>query len=244
MTTCTQPNRFDEWEFEAFLDGLGNPDFARHLHECEHCAHQLTQLRAEAAQLDHLLARVDCPPADDLQRYRWGQLEPAQAQTVAAHIQVCTVCATEMAQFLGPLRAGQPAAQPQSLVASLEQTVRRQLRVLVAKLLPNDPQAIPALRGSSDLTMQSYRIDESGWELVVQVLNESTGYALAGQLRGPEDEVLQNAHATLLHGQHYVTEAGLDNTGWFELRVPESGIHQLVVEMPDYRIRADVHVGA
>jgi hypothetical protein len=55
--------------------------------------------------------------------------------------------------------------------------------------------------------------------------------------------VLERAHATLMHGEAFVTEASLDDTGWFEMRVSEPGQYLAVIELPERRILADVGIG-
>jgi hypothetical protein len=258
MTTCTEPNRFAEWEFEAHLDGQASPEFAQHLQQCAHCAQKLEVLRAEASQLDALLARADCPDPDILLAYRWGQLGAGQARQVDEHVRLCKACAEELAQALGPLRATRPQTEPvaESTARSLISAIGRGLRLFSAIVLPSDRSALPALRGEAEPRVTSYRLEaagvananaeplgDEGWELVLQTRPESTGYALSGQLLGPDTDVLERAHATLMHGEAFVTEASLDDTGWFEMRVSEPGQYLAVIELPERRILADVSIG-
>lgn len=234
MKHCIEPGSIQDWELEAYADGIRIDRVSQHLADCDFCSARLRQLRQLYHVLETALHRLDCPSVDELRALRWKQLSPTRAALVKQHLTTCATCAQEATTFNGPM----PEAS-----ASSPGWLERAFSVLVARLTPPRLTLLPALRGSAAQDI-IYEVEEMGWEVMLTSLMESSGYSLAGQVLGPDPAKLSLGRATLLANGRLVQEVGLDATGWFELRGLPVGDCTLWLELSETRVEMpDIHLG-
>lgn len=232
MDECIQPGTVADRELEAYLDGISSARVEEHLMRCRHCAAEVSQLRAISARLRRVLHRADCPSVDVLRAFRWGQLPGRRAADVERHLAHCAACAQEAASFQGP-------PEP----ASFAQALTQGIKLFVASLVDAPAAMAPALRGAAQQTAV-YRVAETGWEVAVTVGTESMGFALSGQLLGPDAPELATARASALLEGLLVCETSLDESGWFDLRPLAPGRYALWIETAHARVQAlDLRIG-
>jgi len=226
MTSCIRPEEIPDWRWEAYLDGVRTPDLERHLMECSYCTARLAQLSGLSDQLKVALHRVDCPSADALRSYRWNELPAERAGVIAEHLLACRTCRRELAVFAGPALAPAPGQD------NAEQPLLARVHLFIARLVTTAQPAAPALRGT--LTAGAvYQVDETGWEVTLREAIEAYGYAVAGQVLGPEPEALADGRVTALADGQPAVAASLDASGWFTLRGLAPGQYALWIEMAD-----------
>lgn len=238
MTSCILPEAIPDWRWEAYLDGERTPDLERHLMECSYCTARLAQLSGLSDQLKAALHRVDCPSADALRAYRWSELPTERAGVIAEHLLECRTCRRELALFAGP------ALAPALGQDSAERPLLARVQLFIARLVTTAQPAAPALRGVL-AEGAVYQVAETGWEVTLRAAIEARGYAVAGQVLGPEPEALEAGRVTALADGQPALAASLDASGWFTLRSLAPGRYALWIEMAENVIHLPiVEIGA
>lgn len=226
MTSCIRPDEIPDWRWEAYLDGERTPDLERHLMECSYCTARLTQLSGLSDQLKAALHRVDCPSADALRAYRWHELPAERAGVIAEHLLECRTCRRELAVFAGP------ALAPALGQDNAERPLLTQVHLFIARLVTTAQPAAPALRGTL-IAGAVYQVTETDWEVTLRETIEARGYAVAGQVLGPEPEALEAGRVTALADGQPALAASLDASGWFTLRGLAPGRYALWIEIAE-----------
>ena len=133
----------------AYLDGEANAQVTQHIDFCPDCS----ATAGEYARLQHRLRirldRFDCPSPHELGDYELGLLGALERTQVAAHVLDCPHCAAELrtlrdflAEDLAPPNLG---------------VIERVRRVVATLLTPPPNPALAGLRGTADVTTQTYR---------------------------------------------------------------------------------------
>lgn len=235
MNQCIQPGSIQDWELDAYADGMPIDRIGQHLRQCSYCADRLRHLRQSDHRLGAVLFRLNCPSADEIRALRWNQLSPTRAALVRQHLATCTICAHDAATYDGP-----PAGKSKEEAGWLE----RAISVLVARLSPLTLAPRPALRGETAMDM-IYEVQEMGWEITLTSLMETRGYSLAGQILGPATAELARTRVTLLADNHLVQEVEPDATGWFEFHGLATGEYDLWLEFVDAHVEMpQIRLGA
>lgn len=145
MSTCRECRR----AVELLRRGAGplGPDAKMHLDQCPEC-----QEFAEVITAAVLSVEAACPDGFELAQYTEGTLPAFLVMEVAAHLTVCSVCATAVADMVA-LR--QASVQPARVVfwsqaaEELRHRVGSAIRNLVGEGLWLPTPALATLRGSS-----------------------------------------------------------------------------------------------
>lgn len=147
---CTNPPPLSDETISAILDGDLSPEVSLHLEQCGDCAARLDEARQWQQGMARRLGRWDCPPPQELGDYHLGLVPPARQRAIAAHLEVCARCSTEIEDLRIFLR--EEAMVPQRSGTPQPETPRPgRLRAMVAQLLPQTPGFAGAgLRGADD----------------------------------------------------------------------------------------------
>ena len=179
---CSAPPPLTDDQLSAALDAVEDDGVRSHLVRCAFCAGRLAHARALEQRGAGALYRWDCPPAAALRDYHMGLVGPADAATLASHVQRCPRCAAELnelAVFLGP-----DAAPPLTPSRPPAPRAWPGLRELVASLMPR--AAGPALRGAGRQPLLATAGDIA---VLIDFAPAADGtVALIGQLIDAEDQ--------------------------------------------------------
>ncbi|MGB8348240.1 MAG: hypothetical protein WCD86_25385 [Ktedonobacteraceae bacterium] len=99
---CNAPGAIRDEELLAYLAGeMVRPFVTEHLTHCQRCAAQLASYQELESLLTSKLYRLDCPPNEVLGEYQLGMLSAAMTAAVRHHLDICVLCAAEVAALEG-----------------------------------------------------------------------------------------------------------------------------------------------
>jgi hypothetical protein len=124
-----------------------------HLEQCAICQQRLAHYKRTNAFLLARLYRSQCPDATGLNHYCAGMLPADEAIGIAYHLQLCPLCANEVAEIRRLLASFEPFPQTESAFA-LGAAARR----IIASLVPWRPQLIT--RGE---TPETPELPDTAW---------------------------------------------------------------------------------
>lgn len=172
---CNAPGAIRDEELLAYLAGeMVRPFVTEHLAQCQSCTAQLASYQELESLLSSKLYRWDCPPSEVLGEYQLGMLSREMTAAVQHHLDICVLCAGEVATLTGFLandpqleERAVPARVTVSNLASLHNhnhaasgfkraidRLREQgtgMRRVLATLIPSQPQ-IAFQRGKLEQT--------------------------------------------------------------------------------------------
>ncbi|HEX3640419.1 MAG TPA: hypothetical protein VHV10_03950 [Ktedonobacteraceae bacterium] len=95
---CSEPDAIRGEELVAYLEGEKvRPAVEAHLVHCQCCSAQLANYRQIEGKLISKLYRWNCPSNQILGEYHLGLLGKQLAAQVKDHLNICVLCAAEMA---------------------------------------------------------------------------------------------------------------------------------------------------
>ena len=140
---CIAPDEISEEQLIAYADGEATEATVDHIRRCPYCARQAHAYAADQQVLRTLFHRMECPDAHTLGEYHLGLLSPADQDAVEAHLQMCPLCAAEIADLESFLEKVKIAPRPSPL-SRLKRLVARRVPPSTASLAQ---QPAFALRG-------------------------------------------------------------------------------------------------
>lgn len=245
---ATTPADFQPWELEAYLDGEDLPHVAEFLAHNPAVLAELRQTQARTGELHKTLYRFDCPDPDLLQAYHWGELDSPVRRQLEAHLQECPQCSAEVASFQAFVDEPLPAVQGQSILSTVQQTLREQMqalvdsvRIVVATVVtPATPQmAGVALRSEPHAATMSQQLlfEVEGVDISIMAHQPLKGvYRLDGQLFTATP--IATATFTLTAASPSVTAVtgAITVTGSFSAANLPPGDYHLVLNLADQAI--------
>lgn len=172
------------------------------------------------------LYRAACPPSDQLLLYQTQLLEADAAVSVAAHVQFCAACRSDLAVIAAP-----PEAGPAERLGAGFAAARTQIRALLTPLA-----AAPALRGGSARTLS---FSAEAYQITLALIPPLTPGALGqieGQLSGgPPTE----GTAELLHADAPISREPIDDLGFFAFDTVAAGTYTLRLTIDETQILID-----
>lgn len=115
-----------------------------HLAGCSLCQQRLARYQHVDTFLVSRLYRSRCPEATKLNHYCAGMLSADEAIDIARHVEICLLCANEVADIRKILANFDPFPEPEPVFAS-----RAAIRRIIASLVPWQPQLSLRNDGSS-----------------------------------------------------------------------------------------------
>jgi hypothetical protein len=95
---CSEPGAIRDEELVAYLEGEKvRPAVEAHLVHCQCCSAQLANYRQIERKLISKLYRWNCPSNQVLSEYHLGLLSQQLTTQVKDHLNMCVLCAAEMA---------------------------------------------------------------------------------------------------------------------------------------------------
>jgi hypothetical protein len=92
-------------EISLLLDGHANDDLIQHVAQCPACAQRLETARLIEISMKAKLFRADCPAPQTLGDYHAGLLTPDDRKMIAAHLNLCASCRSELQTLIDFLAA-------------------------------------------------------------------------------------------------------------------------------------------
>ncbi len=145
---CIAPGAIEDWEIEAYLDGVPNPRVSAHLAECPACAAGVRALLALRQALTEKLYRFDCPSVDELRDFIWGYIPQERGKEIREHLRLCFSCRTE-AMALHRAKLEEETRSSVSLLELIRtwlQRIAEDVQLVVMQIIA-PPSWQPALRG-------------------------------------------------------------------------------------------------
>lgn len=258
---CINPDEYEPWEFEAFLDGerevlvdgelIDLQHVAEHISKCQSCQSKRQQLEYIDKGLGAAFYRFDCPPFTDLREYFWQNLTTSAQETIANHLELCPLCSAELEQIeefstiddLGIDPVEQTSVRDKATDAI--GAVYRSFGLTIATLLP--PQPSPGLRGPDDGTLLpsqpslAFRGQEDGASLLydangilVSIITEpelDETFKLSGQVL-IEIDAMEARFRLIPELEKIDASSGeIDDLGEFTITNVPKGNYQLVLNL-------------
>ena len=126
MANNTNPNKIEDRQLLAYLDGEADKETADRIEASEEYLQRARELARMENHLKAQLFRVDCPEAMELGEYQLGLLNRKRSKGIEQHIKECPHCARELDQLRAFLQEGMPQAK---------ETWLNGVKVLIARLL-------------------------------------------------------------------------------------------------------------
>jgi hypothetical protein len=154
---CIAPDKITEEQLLAYVDGEADSATLDHVRRCPYCAERARAYATDQQLLRALFYRVECPNAHTLGEYHLGLLSPNARAAIEDHLEICPLCAAEVAELEHFLQ--EEPITPPLLSAST------QLKRLVARLTPLPPGAAAqqpafAFRGTAAAPLDFYRAED------------------------------------------------------------------------------------
>jgi len=237
MTSTLSPHPTDA-ELFAWLNGDNTRN--DHIVHCQTCLTRVQSLSNEERFLQVNLQRMDCPPAHELGEYQLGLLAKRQLVRMAGHVAHCPACRQELTvlrEFIATVAPPEP-----------RQTIGKQIRVIVAKLL-GDMQAgwqgmggmqpaMAVMRGEQHKP-RIYEAEDYQLTIEIQEDPENPGRrALFGLLIG--DDAPASFEIQLWQGDTLITQAPVDEYGNFSVTNLMNENYDLKLIKPALEIRLEM----
>ncbi len=115
---CLEPGAIHDEELFAYLAGEKvRPLVKQHLTTCQYCANRLAEYRRLELTVSSKLFRWDCPPTQVLGEYELGMLSKELSAAVQNHLNICVLCAAEVASLTGFLANDPMLVEPVPQIA-------------------------------------------------------------------------------------------------------------------------------
>lgn len=204
-SACTTPPPLTDDQLLDLLDDLATPDLRQHIEHCPFCANRLAIIRRVDANLAAALPRWDCPTPTHLGEYHLNRLAPADRKPIAAHLETCLRCQTELDTLATFLASDAPEQAPQP--------TRTLIGEIVAVFTRPTPQPGFVLRGVHDGPQMA---EAPGLTVFLETrIDGHTGH-LTGQIIAADPDRWADALAELSQADAIVAVVPLDDLGMFQ----------------------------
>jgi hypothetical protein len=96
---CIAPDKITEEQLLAYVDGEADSATLDHVRRCPYCAERARAYATDQQILRTLFYRLECPDAHTLGEYHLGLLSPTEQAAIEDHLQICSLCAAEVADL-------------------------------------------------------------------------------------------------------------------------------------------------
>lgn len=243
--------QFETWELEAFAEGVKMPHVQAFVQQYPELWAAWQRQQQKQEQIYHKLARFDCPPTAQLQKFYWQELSAEEATRLEHHLRQCASCREEMQSLVSFLdsaalesdTAATTAPSTQGKIRSFLPTLNlnariqefgNRIRTIVAEMVPpllpelapvalrgDDP--IPTLSTSRPATML-FTAEESDVSLVAMKEVDGSLF-VSGQLL--TNSVVEHGKVTLTpaNPDQAEIEAALNSSGTFLINCLRPGYY-------------------
>jgi Putative zinc-finger len=206
-----------------------------HINQCSTCQQRLASYKDINTFLLANLYRQQCPESMRLSLYCAGALSGEERTRIAAHAQICPLCAQEIADTRHFLEETESIASP---LPSLQDTVRR----IVATLVPPQSSFVTRSSAATGIWPQQYRAE--AYSLLLSLSPGKQGkHTLMGTLSHINEEIapdiFEGQEVKLYHLSEKnspFTSTFMDDMGSFVLHAIPIGTYSLLVCLPDCEI--------
>ncbi len=229
MANNTNPNKIDDRQLLAYLDGEADKETAGRIEASEEYLQRARELAQMEKRLKAQLFRVDCPEAMELGEYHLGLLNRKRSKVIKQHIKECPHCARELDQLRAFLQEGMPQEK---------ETLLNGVKVLIARLLGETQQsstqgglalspAYISLRGESRGPMT---LEADGVLIMLDFQpTEDRKVNILCQLAADDQVKWTGANIELRRGGMILLKSKLDDLGAFRGEGLDPGLIELTI---------------